>query len=304
MLRPSAQESHVDGPLSDISIKYSNDAYVAENIFPRVKVKKQSDVYYIHGKEHLKRIKTDRSPGTRSRSVYHTLSTAQYFAQCHALNEPVADEMRDNADTPISPEIDATENVTDLILLDLECRVKDLLTAGITATAGPTSAWGAAGSTFDKDIIKAIKYIHSKCFLKPNVMIVPYEIACTLTYDPTIKDMVKYIQNLLTIESEIILPKSLYGVKIIIAGAGQNTANLGQAEALSYIWGQDIIIGFVQPSPGLKKLSLGYTFQWKERQTRKIRQDFELATYVDVMEYTDEKIVDANCGYRLTSVLG
>jgi hypothetical protein len=304
MMRPSPQESHVDGPLSDISIAYHNDAFVGKDIFPVVKVKKQSDVYYKMGKEHMKRIKTDRSPGTRSRSVYHTLSTAQYFCSCHALNEPVADEERDNADTPISPEIDATENVTSLIELDQEIRIYDLLVDGITNTAGPTSAWGTTNSTFDKDIITAIKYIHSKVFLKPNLMIIPYEVACTLTFDPTIKDMVKYIQNLLTIDSEIILPKKLYGVTIKIAGAGQNTANLGQSETLAYIWGQDVWLGYVEPSPGLKKLSLGYTFQWKERQVRKIRQDFELATYVDVMEYTDEKIVEGNCGFRITSVLG
>jgi hypothetical protein len=212
--------------------------------------------------------------------------------------------MRDNADTPISPEIDATENVTSLIMLDQEIRIHDLLESEITNTAGPSSAWGATNSTFDKDIISAIKYIHSKVFRKPNIMVLSYETACTLTYDPTIKDMVKYIQNLLTIDSEIILPKKLYGVQIVIAGAGQNTANLGQAEVLQYIWGNDVYLGFVEKSPGLNKLSLGYTFQWQERKVRKIRQDFELATFVDVMEYTDEKIVEPNCGFRLTSVLG
>jgi hypothetical protein len=221
------------------------------------------------------------------------------------LNEPVPDELRDNADTPITPEIDATENVTDLILLDKEIRVKDLITNGVTAGAPVGSAWGAAGSTFDKDVIKAIKYIHSKTFKRANVMIVPYEVAATLTYDPTIKDMVKYVMNLLTIESELLLPKYLYGLRVVVAGAGQNTANLGQStETLSYIWGQNVIVGYVNPNPGLKKISLGYVFQWQTRKTRKLREEFELSTYVDVMEYTDEKLVAIDLGYIIESTLG
>lgn len=304
MLRPSAQEVHVDGPLSDISVKHQNDAFVAGDIFPIVKVKKQSDLYYRQGKEHFKKVNTTRAPGTRSRTMYHTYDTASYFCHCHAINEPVPDEVRDNADTPITPEIEATENCTDWINLDKEIRVKELLDANITGAAAVAvgSAWGTSGSTFDKDIIGRVKYIHSKCFQKPNIMIVPYEIACILTYDPTIKDMVKYVQNLLTLDSELLLPKKLYGMTVKIAGAGQNTANMGQTENLSYIWGDDVYLGFVNPSPGLRRISLGYVFQWQERKVRKIRMDFELCTYVEAMEYTDEKIVIPDCGAILQDV--
>jgi len=306
MIRPSPQEVHIDGPLTDISIKHHNAAFVAETLFPTVSVKKQSDKYYIQGKEHFKYVNTRRAPGTRSRTIYHTYDTGSYFCECHAISEVIPQEVKDNADTPISPEIEATENCTDVIGLYKEVKVKGLLDSNIIgdAVVNAGTAWGTNGSTFDKDILGRIKYIHSKCFQQPNTIIIPYEVACVLTYDPTIKDMVKYVQNLLTIDSELLIPNKLYGMTVKVAGAGYNAANLGQEVDLSYIWGDSVYLAFVNPSPGLRRISLGYIFQWQTRLVRKIELQWERATVIEVMEYTDEKIIVPECGAIIAHTLG
>ncbi len=42
---------HVDRVLTDISIAWPNDGLVGENLFPVVTVQKQTDKYYIFGRE-------------------------------------------------------------------------------------------------------------------------------------------------------------------------------------------------------------------------------------------------------------
>ena len=305
MLNPSTTMVHVDAPLSDLSIKYTNDELIHEKICPSVTVKKQSDLYYIYGKENFKRVNSTRAPGSAARTINHTYTTGSYHCLSNALNEKIPNEVRENADTPLDPEIDATENVTDVLLLNKEVRVRDMLYNGITNTGTPTVKWDAAsGSTPDVDILAAVSVIHVACFKRANKIIIPWAVAVKLTTNSTIKEMTKYTMNLLTIGSAIMLPNPLWGMEVLIAGAGENTANLGQAAVNSYIWGNNVVLSYVNPSPGLKRLSLGYIFQWKAREVTKWYEQKEKSTYVEIEEYTDEKITCKECGYILTNVLG
>jgi hypothetical protein len=297
---------HVDGPLTDVSVKYFNDELIGERICPIVQVRKQSDLYYIYGKENFKRIESNRAPGDSARTISHTYKTAPYFCRSNALNEKVPNEVRENADTPLDPEIDATENVTEVLQLNKEVRVRDMLFNGITgtgATHSPTIKWDQPNNIFDKDILTGVAAIHKRSLRRANKMIIPWHVAVALTTNSVIKELVKYTMNILTIGSAILLPNPLWGMEVLIAGAGENSANLGQAESLNYIWGDTIILAYVNPSPGLKRMSLAYVFQWKARETTKWYEQKEKSTYVEVEEYTDEKMVCVECGYKITTPL-
>jgi hypothetical protein len=294
---------HVDGPLTDVSVKYFNDEFIGERICPIVQVRKQSDLYYIYGKENFKRIESNRAPGDAARTISHTYKTAPYFCRSSSLNEKVPNEVRENADTPLDPEIDATENVTEVLQLNKEVRVRDMLYNGITVSHSPVIKWDAANNIFDKDILTGVASIHKRSLRRANKMIIPWHVAVALTTNSVIKELVKYTMNILTIGSAILLPNPLWGMEVLIAGAGENTANLGQTETLNYVWGDTIILAYVNPSPGLKRMSLGYIFQWKARETTKWYEQKEKSTYVEVEEYADEKVVCAECGYKITTPL-
>ena len=82
-------------------------------------------------------------------------------------------------------------------------------------------------------------------------------------------------------------------MEVLIAGAGENTANLNQTKVLDYIWGEDVILAYVNPVPGRKKISLGYTFVWGERESSKWYEQAIKATNIEVSEYCDENICAA-----------
>ncbi|NLI59426.1 MAG: hypothetical protein GX387_13140 [Clostridium sp.] len=49
---PKMQDAHIDRALTNISVAYMQDekSFIADKVFPRIPVKKQSDVYFIYNK--------------------------------------------------------------------------------------------------------------------------------------------------------------------------------------------------------------------------------------------------------------
>ena len=45
MANPVKRDVHIDAILSNVSVKYGNGEAIADIVFPRVKVKKESDKY-------------------------------------------------------------------------------------------------------------------------------------------------------------------------------------------------------------------------------------------------------------------
>jgi hypothetical protein len=52
------QDVVVDPALSNVSIKYTNDTFIADMILPMVKVAKQTGKYYVYDKSNLRVDKT------------------------------------------------------------------------------------------------------------------------------------------------------------------------------------------------------------------------------------------------------
>jgi hypothetical protein len=108
---------HIDQILTQISVAWPNNGLVGENLFPSVPVRKQSDKYYVFGREAWLVENDVRAPGTAANEITgFQLSTDTYYAQEHSLQLPVTDEERWNSDSPLAPDRDAAELVSsDLI---------------------------------------------------------------------------------------------------------------------------------------------------------------------------------------------
>src|SRR3990167_8642532 len=123
----------LDQLLTQISNRYSNKTYVADTIFPHVGVKKESDRMLVYGFEQFRRPETLRGNKSVSKEASYSASTTTYTLAFHALKDYVSDRDRDNADSQQAPDIDATNNLTDLIMLGREI---DAYTLAFT-----TSTW-------------------------------------------------------------------------------------------------------------------------------------------------------------------
>lgn len=145
MPQPSRGDVHINRPLTNISIAFIQDHSVfgADRLFPSVSVTKKSDSYFVYPKGNW--FRTDakkRGPGTESAGSGYTLSDDTYNTEVRAVHKDLDDQTRENADSPLNLDADATEFVTQQLLI---LREKEFLD-----TAFVTSLW--TGTTTGTDV--------------------------------------------------------------------------------------------------------------------------------------------------------
>ena len=301
---PGPENVHKDQILSNISVQYRNADYVGTQLMPIVPVKKKSDIYYIYDSkaDRFRIPKTLRAPKTESRTVDWKVTTDGYNCDEHALNDLIDDIERDNADKPLNLEVDTVEFLTDILQLGLEMRIKDILEANLSANA-PSVKWDVYtdGSDPIGDIETGKDAIHSVIFREPNVLLLGKAVYDKLKHHPNILDRIKYVQK------GVVTPELMASVfeveKVIVGKAGYNTAKEGKAAVLSYLWGKNAILAYIEPRPGVKKFSLGYTFQSQKFQTRRARIEVKHSDWFEVGDIETEKMVCVACGYRFSPAI-
>jgi hypothetical protein len=89
--------------------------------------------------DNLRVVEAIRAQGSPSREVNHTVTIgSHYILEDRALKELVSDEEIDNADKPITPQRDATENLTDRIQVIKEKALADLMSNTAIMTSNTT----------------------------------------------------------------------------------------------------------------------------------------------------------------------
>lgn len=301
----------VDPMLSNVAIAYSNDAYVAEQIFPSVKVAKQTAKHFVYDRGRFRVNDNERASGSNSKEVTLNLTTGTpYFAEDHALRQFVSDDDVDNAITPTSPFIDATENVSEMHMVAREVELATMLTATATMTQNVTLSGTAQWSDYTNsdpigDIETGKATIHAAIHINPNTLILGKEVFDILKHHPSFLERFKYTQKGVITEDMLAV---VFGVeKVIVAGAGYNTAVEGQTDSMSYIWGKSAILAYIAPSVRPKLMTLGFTYTWKTQKVERLRgsdEEDRKGTYVRVGDhYYDQKIVSVSAGYLIKNAI-
>jgi hypothetical protein len=265
---------HIDVVLTQISVAWPNEGLVGNVLFPAVPVAKQSDKYYIfQGREGWYPALDDaRAPGTEANEVPGlTVSVGSYYAQEHALQIAVTDEERQNADSPLSPDVDGTEMLASRIALGKEYRIYTQVTnasnfnAALTAVPGTTIGYGPQWDNYSnatpiRDIRAACRAVHGISFLTPNQAIIPYKVMSALEDSSDFIERIKYTERAILTPDLVASLLSLNSV--VVPGFGIATNNPGQVLALQYLWNKEVLLAYTPPRPGLKVPAFAYQFTW------------------------------------------
>jgi hypothetical protein len=269
---------HIDAVLTQISLGWPNNGLIGDVLFPTVQVRKQSDKYFVFGRESwLPETSDYRAPGTEANEIPGLqVSLSPYYAQEHALQIAVTDEERENADSQFSPDRDGTELVTSKIHLGREVAIKNKVTTVANYATGmsldlsgtPTAQWNDYTNSDPIAAVRvAVRAIHAKLFMEPNLAIIPYQVMSVLQDHPKIIERIKYSERaVLTPEiiaavlglNRVLVP----GVGIGSGSAGQPSGTAGNAVTASYLWGKDVLFAWVPARPGLRTPAFGYEFVW------------------------------------------
>jgi len=305
-MNPVKRDVHIDAILSNVSIKYGNGIAIADAIFPRVKVAKESDKFFTYTRN-FRIPRSYRAIGSESEGIDWEISTDSYFCEEYALHDDVYDRLRKNADAPLNLDVDTTETLTDALILDREKRIADIAFSDTYVTNGDTlvgaDQWSDyAGSDPLGDLETAMVSVQEACGKRPNLLALGDQVMSKLRNHPDLLERIKYTQK--GVVTEDLLSSLLSGAPSIVVGnLMYDDTQEGVAENLDYIWGKKVLVAYREASPGIKKISLGYQFYNQDRETAKWREEKLKGDRIEVSEVSAEKLVSASCGYLLQGVV-
>jgi len=297
--------------LTSHSLKYTNDNYIAEKVMPVVQVKKATGQIATYGMDNLRIANSLRAQGSSTNEVNHTVTVgSHYILKEHALKELVTWAEMENADTPITPKLDATENIVERMFVIKEKALADTLsnTSVISqnVTLSGTDQWNDyVNSSPVQDITTAINAVRAGSGRKPNTLIFGYSVWATLLQHP---DFVSRAEGAVLVTAAVlekIVLTAFPGITQVLVGDAQyNSGVEGGTDALADIWGKVCVVAYIDPSPRLKSRSLGFTYQMKAARTvDEWPEKDRKGDYVRVTDEYDQKLVDEKCAYLIKNAI-
>lgn len=270
MPQPTQSDSHVNMPLTNMSVAWMQDIKNSvADVFPNLPVKRQGDRYYVYDRDEWFRQKA-RKRALSSESAgggFTRDNTPTYFCDVYAFHKDVDDQIRANQDSMVNVDREATEFVsrdlqlTKEILWAAKYFTTGLWTGSTTGTdVTPSVLWDATGSTPIEDIRSQLLSTHRKTGFRANTIVMGEEVWNTLVDHPDLLERIKYTEK--GIVGKDLLASVLGVDKIVVADAVQNSAIEGAAEDMGFIIGKSMLILYSAPRPGLMTPSAGYTFSW------------------------------------------
>lgn len=300
-MKPLKKNTTIDQALTNISVKVTNEKYIAENVVPVVRVGDSSGKYYKYDKSHLRDVEDRRAPGSGTHQAESGMAAkGDYSTFEHSLKDIVPDEIQAQADSPLNPRVDATEDLTERLQIGKERRLASYMadTGNLSnnTTLSGTDQWSDYANSDPIDDIKTARQsVQSSVLQKANTLVLGQEVYDELVDHPDVIDRVKYSQ--FGDSDEAILSRLFKVDNVIIGSAGYNSADEGASDSLEYIWGKHAWILYVQPSPSLKSISFGYYFKDEDRVVDRWYDEDRKGTWVRVGESYDKGIVAADAGY-------
>ncbi len=232
-MNPTRTQIHIDRPLTDMSIAYTQNAadFIASRVLPTRAVTKQSDRYFVYSANAFMRDDAKlRGPGDESAKTGFSLSTDTYFCDKYSLGEMIAYDDIANADEPLNLENDAVDVITHGLLIRRErlfaaaCFASSVW--GLTVDGAATARWDDYMSS---DPIRAVdnakKIIRLNGARDANKLVLGMDVFLALKEHPDIVDRVKYTSAESIAEN--VIARYLGVDEVLVAKALVDTASEG-----------------------------------------------------------------------------
>ena len=299
---PFFGNSHINKPLTNISLKFNFAEGIFDQVFPTVPVKKESDSYFIYDLSNLRLEETLRANHSKANIVEEDFSTASYALEEHALRELITDRDRNNADKPLNLDIDATEKLEEKIQIRQEVEVANLAFTTTswsnTLSISAAAAWSTTGTVPLNQILTASSLILRDAHVRANRAVLGWESFKALKVNTSTLDMIKYTER--GIITEDILA-SLWDIdKVIVGRASYVNSAEGRTNSSAFIWDDKALIYYVPQSARLKTPAAGYNLIiGQKRKVKKWHDDEYGGDWVEVSTLFAPQIVATAAGFLI-----
>jgi len=292
MALPVGSDLYVSPLLSNALIAYIQSAEdFVTDIFPTIPVDYPTGPIMRYNRaDWYRNTAKPRAPGTESVGVGwradHSLS---WNAQVYAEHSDIADQTRSSAQPPVNLDRDVTELLGQQLLLQRQNLFATEYwnttawtwnwignsTGSTTSTGGDFVYWDdylTAGSSYTSNPLgnmdTARTLIKKNTGFWPNTMVVGVPVYMALRQHPQVIDRIKYVMRAFPnmTNSQDIFAAAFDVQKFQIAGVVQTTSIEGVPtvdETYDFVLGNDILLAYAAPNPGILTPSAGYTFSWR-----------------------------------------
>ena len=325
MPNPTQSDLHVNVPLTNVSIAWMQDAstYIADKVFPKVPVQKQSDLFWKYSKSDWRRTDVKlRAPGTETAGSGWNMDTGNYYCNVYGIHKDIDDQIRANADSNFNLDRDATEFITNQLLLSRDIAWNDaFFKTGVWTTnkAGTTDfvKWSDAGSDPISDVADLVVEFRKLTGFKPNICVLGAAVMKELKQHPDIIDRIKYTQKGIVSEDLIATlfdVDELYTSYATSTSVSQyNDASVQDAAATySFVTNPEgVLFCYAPKAPSQMTPSAGYTFTWKGYlggnnqgiRVKRFRMEHIAADRIEAEQTYDMKVIAPDLGTWLSDVV-
>lgn len=296
---------HINRPLTNISLRYNFAEGIADQVFPTVPVKKESDVYFIYNLSNLRLEETLRANRSKANLIERDFSQASYNLEEHALAELITDRDRANADQPLSLDVDVTQDLEEQIQIRQEVEIANIAftkTSWSNTLSMGATGWGTAGSVPLNQILTASSLILQDAHVRPNRAVLGWEAFKALKTNTSTIDMIKYTER--GIITEDILA-ALWDIdKVIVGRASYVNSAEGRTNTSAFIWGDNCLIYWVPQSAKLKAPAAGYNLTiGQKRKVKKWRDEAYGGDFIEVSTLFTPLIIATSAGFLINDVI-
>jgi hypothetical protein len=332
MPSPTQSDLHINQPLTNVSVAYIQSAknFIADKVFPKVPVSKQSDLYWKYSKSDWRRTDVQRrAPSTETPGTGWNVGTDQYFAHVYGVHKDIDDQLRANADSLFKMDSDATAFVTNQLLIkrDLDWAAS-FFRPGVwltdqqlkkgTGGSPEGQRWDLATSDPVGFFATATVNFIQQTGFKPNTLVMGANCLKALKNHPAIIDRIKYTQRGIVTEE---LLSTLFGVdKILVSyatysdGVDIEDMALQDAAAVNKFIANpnSALLCYTPSSPSLMSPAAGYTFTWNGYlggnaqgiRMARFRMDAIRSDRIEGEMTYSMQVISRDCGLFLTDVVG
>ena len=308
MGRIKVSDVRVDQRLSNVLMAYTNQQYIAGQIFPTIFTDIRTGLIPVLGTSHFRIYDTRRALYDESshRMQFEISTDLTYKIQDFDLDQYLPDQLLEEQKKPFNLRRDAGFSIMQAMMLERENALAALFTstAIITnnTTLSGTDQWtDKVNSDPSDDVETGRTTIFNAIGREANSIYMNRTVFNALKYHPQFLNRVTGIEKL-TPSQVINLIKDLWEVENVFVGKNiKVNSNEGQTVTKTQVWGDDVVLFYRAPRASLYEPSFGYNFMIKgkdRKQTnRRHQNDKGVLERVD-WSYQD-KILDTNAIYLI-----
>ena len=310
-----------DPSLTAIAIGYRNEAYqlIADEVLPRVPVYGETFKWTEYPTAEAFTV-PDTRVGRRGRvnQVEFTGTEREGAVEDFGLDDPIpntdiqeAARIRAEKRGLYDPEAQATEMLTDLVLLGREVRVAGIIhdpatyAVGRKVTLAGTSQFSDYANSDPIGVIKTA--IEGTLGPRPNTLVLGQPVWSKLSSHPSIVNAIRG-----NVSSKGIVTRAEFAAlfeipRLLVGEAYVNTARKGQTEVLARVWGKHIAALHLNPQARLQRgLTFGMTAQYGTKIAGRIEDDdigLQGGVRVRSGERVKELVIAKDCGYFIQNAV-